>query len=62
MRDLAYKVLAVPCTSAAIERVWSKAGAATDKSRGHTGPELLNMQLMVYMNHVIYSLFEKSDE
>uniref|UniRef100_A0A915ES43 HAT C-terminal dimerisation domain-containing protein n=1 Tax=Ditylenchus dipsaci TaxID=166011 RepID=A0A915ES43_9BILA len=46
----AIKVLAIPATSALIERIFSQAGLATTKHRNRTAFELLNSQLVVYCN------------
>uniref|UniRef100_A0A915DJT9 HAT C-terminal dimerisation domain-containing protein n=1 Tax=Ditylenchus dipsaci TaxID=166011 RepID=A0A915DJT9_9BILA len=47
---LAMEVLAIPATSASIERIFSQAGLATSKQRNRTEFELLNSQIFVYCN------------
>jgi hypothetical protein len=50
VRDFALTILAIPCTAAPIERIWSKAGSGTIGRRANTGSDLLNDQLMIYVN------------
>ena len=44
------KIFAIPPTSAPIERVFSQGGFATRLHRSNTQLELLESQLMVYIN------------
>lgn len=50
LKQLAFKIFSVPATSAPIERVFSQAGLATQKHRNRTKFDLLNAQLMNYLN------------
>ena len=50
LKDLAFKIMAIPATSAPIERVFSQAGLATARHRSNTKIDLLNDQLIVYIN------------
>uniref|UniRef100_A0A915CLF3 HAT C-terminal dimerisation domain-containing protein n=1 Tax=Ditylenchus dipsaci TaxID=166011 RepID=A0A915CLF3_9BILA len=45
---LAMEVLAIPATTAPIERIFSQAGMATCKHRNRTEFQLFNSQLIVY--------------
>uniref|UniRef100_A0A914I0Q3 HAT C-terminal dimerisation domain-containing protein n=1 Tax=Globodera rostochiensis TaxID=31243 RepID=A0A914I0Q3_GLORO len=53
VKELAFKIFAIPATAAPIERVWSKAGSATVHQRSLTKYELLNDQLIVYVNEYL---------
>ena len=50
IKELAMKIFAIPLTSAPIERVFSHVGFATRLHRSNTELELLESQLMAYIN------------
>jgi hypothetical protein len=53
IRRLALNVLCVPATSAPIERAFSQCGFATRHHRANASMELINNQMIVYMNSVL---------
>lgn len=50
IKKLSFKLFAIPATSAPIERVFSQAGLATHRHRNRTKINLLNSQLINYLN------------
>jgi hypothetical protein len=54
VKDLAFKILAIPASSAPVVRVFSQAGLATSRHRCNTKPDLLNDQLITYINTYIH--------
>ena len=48
--QLSLELLAIPATSCPVERVFSQAGFATARHRNRTQMNLINAQLMCYLN------------
>lgn len=50
LSTLAFELLSIPATSAAVERVFSQAGLATGGRKCQTGPSLLELECMMKYN------------